>query len=134
MKTFLAIDENDKKICDSISLFLKSYVIKGAAIVESWDDVVGAIKMEPIVIPAIGIYSESDLKKTITASLNDGGFGSKNIKGAYIEIFARYYEDVEYDNGCYFEKIVRSEFISVNDEELDENEKDLAFEIFLYSN
>lgn len=134
MKTFLAIDTYDKKICDSVSLFLKSYVIKGAAIVESWDDTIGAIKMDPIVIPAVGIYSESDLKKTIIASLNDGGFGSKNIKGAYITIYARYYEDVEHDNYCYFEKIVRSEFVSVDNEELDENEKDLAFETFLYSN
>jgi hypothetical protein len=54
------------------------------------DNGVGSIKMNDFMFSAEGIESEDQFMEIIASLLNDNGFGSKEIRGAYIEIFAIY--------------------------------------------
>jgi hypothetical protein len=112
---------------EQITLNLEAYVIYGEAIIVSWDDTVGSIKMNNFEIPATAISSEEELKANIIAKLNDGGFGCKEIKGAFVEIMARYtgYADAKAH--------VTEFFVEKPGQKLSAKEKELAYDSYLYT-
>jgi hypothetical protein len=117
----------DKPIEEEISLRLESYVIKGNAVIVTWDDSTGTIKMNDFEIPASGISSKEEFKDIIISLLNDGGFGAKYIKGALVKVFAKY-------TGITTAKVYATEFfVEKPGFKLSEKERDLAYNAFNYS-
>ncbi len=112
---------------EQITLTLEAYVIYGEAIIVSWDDTVGSIKMNSFEIPATAISSEEELKANIIAKLNDGGFGSKEIKGAFVDVMARYTGFVD------AKAHITEFFVEKPGFKLTEKERELAYNSYLYT-
>lgn len=127
---FLIMGHNmpeDKPIEAEIKLSLENYEIHGEAIITSWDDTVGSIKMNKFEIPAEGISSDEEFKNIIISLLNDGKFGAKDIKGAYVEVYAKY-------SGITTAKFPVTEFfVEKPGFKLSEKERELAYNTFLYN-
>jgi hypothetical protein len=83
-------EDSKTQIPGHITLQLKEYLIRGAAIITTMDNAIGSIKMNDFMFSAEGIESEDQFMEIIASLLNDNGFGSEEIRGAYIEIFAIY--------------------------------------------
>jgi hypothetical protein len=117
----------DKPVKAEISLQLESYVIVGEAVIVTWDDSTGTIKMNDFEIPAAGISSEEEFKDIIISLLNDSGFGAKYIKGAFVKVFAKY-------TGITSAKVYATEFfVEKPGFKLSAKERELVYESYLYS-
>lgn len=88
--------DNVKK---TLTLNFCGYVVKGAAVLQNWDDSIGAIKMNEFVIDE-PVESKEELYDVIRSLMNDNGFGCRSILGAHVNIYAAYSNDEVY-NGSY---------------------------------
>jgi hypothetical protein len=110
---------------DKIEMELLKYRIKGIALVNTWSDTVGCIPFTPFEIGADDITSKEEFFEHIKENINDGGFGSKDIYGAYIVINAVYINNVMVGSA---EFSVDDTFIECNGYKLTEDQKDSLLE------
>lgn len=122
-----------ERIIPEITFSLTRYKIRGAAVLNNWNEHTGAIIMKPFEFSAEGIDSEDAFIKIIKSLLNDNGFGCRDIKGAYVEIYGVYEvkENEHYINAeskIYIKEI----FVDKDPYKLTEEETALAYDTFNY--
>lgn len=110
---------------DKIEMELLKYEISGIAYINTWGDSKGTIAFTPFEIEADSISSEEEFIEAIKENINDGGFGSKDIYGAYIVIQAIYTNDIMIGSATFS---IDDRFIECNGYKLNEEEKDNMLE------
>ena len=113
---------------ETIQLKFSHYTISGACVLTDWYDGNGSIKMKDFIIKKDEVASEEELINKIKGNLNDNGFGSKNIIGAYVNIFASYSCDCNLF-GTY-DMYVKDIYVEKIDGKFDEDLKDYAYETY----
>lgn len=110
---------------DKIELNLLKYSISGVVLINTWSDAKGSYEMSHFDIDADSISSKEEFFEKIRQNLNDGGFGAKEILGAYVIITACYDHPILIGTSK-FE--VGEEFISCEPYELTTEDKDFLLE------
>jgi hypothetical protein len=122
-----------ERIIPEITFSLARYKIRGAAVMSEWSDRTGAIIMKPFEFSAEGIDSEDAFIEIIKSFLNDNGFGCRDIKGAYVEIYG-VYEAKENEHYIHAESeiYIKEMFVDKDPYKLTEEETALAYDAFNY--
>jgi hypothetical protein len=110
---------------DVISMNLHKYKIIGVALISTWNGNTSAISMDPIEIDANSVANKEEFIAAITKNLNDGGFGSQDVLGAYIVIDAIYTHDITVGSASI---CVDDCYINGENYQLSQEEKDFLFE------
>lgn len=123
-----------EQIIPEITLSLTRYKIRGAAVLNSWDESTGAIIMKPFEFSAEGIKSEDAFIEIIKSLLNDNGFGCRDIKGAYVEIYGIYEtKNNEHNVNAESEIYIKETFVDKDPYKLTDEETALAYDAFNYN-
>lgn len=112
---------------DVISMNLHKYKIIGVALISTWNGNTSAISMDPIEIDANSVANKEEFIAAITKNLNDGGFGSQDVLGAYIVIDAIYTHDITVGSASI---CVDDCYINGENYQLSQEEKDFLFEMW----
>ena len=125
---FQAYEKRELKdfVCsDKIELNLLKYSISGVVLINTWTDAKGSYEMKSFDIEADSVSSNEEFAEKIRQNLNDGGFGAKEILGAYVIITACYDHPIMVGIS---EFEVGEEFISCQPYELTPEDKDFLLE------
>lgn len=110
---------------DKIEMNLLKYIVSGVVLINSWSDHKGSYEMNSFEIEASSVNSKEEFIEIVKKNLNDGGFGAKDLLGAYVTIQAVYDHPIMMGSAK-FE--VGEEFISCNNYELTDDDKDFLLE------
>lgn len=121
------------RIIPEITFSLVKYKVRGAAILNKWDGSTSVIIMKPFEFSAEGIESEDNFFEIIKSLLNDNGFGCRDIKGAYVEIYGVYgTKNNEHNVDAESEIYIKETFVDKELYTLTDEETALAYDAFNY--